>query len=127
MLKTTLAITTATLLMLTTGCSSSNDPKEIAIELCELSKKGDITGIKAYASEPLKTQLTQIETMINMAKNSEEGKKMFTEQIEKFANIKCQETTKITKNEDGSFRVNNPDIKQFYTLKMVDGSWKMFQ
>lgn len=122
LLSLTMAVT-----LLSTGCSPSNDPKEIALELCEYSKKMDIASIKFYANEPLKAQLTELEKMIDIAKSSEKGAKIYKEQIAKFSEIDCKQTTKIIKNADNSYRVENATTQQFYTLKQVEGMWKMFK
>ncbi len=114
-------------ILLSSGCSSSNDPKEIALDLCEYSKKMDIASIKSYAAQPLQEQLTQLEKMIEVAKSGEDGAKIYKEHIERFANVQCKETTKVVANDDGTYKVSNTSTQQFYTLKNVEGSWKMFK
>ena len=118
---------TAIALLLFTSCSSSNDPKEIALQLCEYNKVGDIESIKEYASDELKVQLGDLETMLTMAKKTKEGRDLIQQQEKYMETINCQETTKVSQEEDGSFRVSNAKIELDFKLKMQDGSWKMFK
>ena len=114
-------------LLFFTACSSSNDPRDIAMQLCEYNKAGDIESIKEYASDTLKVQLGDLETMLTMAKKTKEGRDLIEEQEKYMKTINCQETTKVTKEDDGSFRVSNAKAELNFRLKMKDGSWKMFK
>lgn len=120
-------ILTLLALLLFTSCSSSNDPHEIAIQLCEYNKDGDIDSIKVYASEDLKIQLEDLQTMLTMAQKTKEGRDLLKEQEKYMKTINCKESTKVTKKVDGSFHVINTKAELNFKLKMQDGSWKMFQ
>ena len=109
------------------ACSSSNDPHEIAMQLCEYNKEGDIESIKAYASDKLKVQLGDLQTMLTMAKKTKEGRDLLKEQEKYMRTINCKESTKVTQSVDGSFHVVNAKAELDFKLKMKDGSWKMFK
>lgn len=114
-------------LLFFTACSSSNDPKDIAIQLCEYNKEGDIKSIKAYASDALKVELNDLETMLTMAEKTKEGRELIEAQEKYMETINCQETTSVTKEDNGSFHVINIKAELDFRLKMQEGSWVMFK
>jgi hypothetical protein len=124
--KVLLTVALATLTF--SGCSDSpKNAKAVAIEICELAKT-DIQGLVPYIGDPkMKKEVEQASAMIEMAKNSEMGKKMLAQQMEKAKKINCSEATKMTENSDGTFKVGNQETSQTFTLKMSEGSWKMYQ
>lgn len=110
------------------ACSKGNDPKATAIEVCEMAKTADLQGILPYiGDEKMKKELASAIVMMESFKNSDMGKKMIAQQLEKAKTIDCEKTTVITKKDDTTYSVGNKDTKQTFTLKLVDGSWKMFQ
>ena len=113
--------------LLFTACSSSNDPKEIAIELCEYNKIADYESIKEYADDDLKTQLNDLKVMKTMAKKTKEGREAIEEQEKFLASVNCKESTKVTKQDNGSYLVVNDQSELYFQLKMENGSWKMFK
>ena len=122
--KTVLTLLT---LLSFTACSSSNDPKDIAIQLCEDNKVANFEAIKTYASDELKAQLDQLKILLDNLEKTKEGKALIEEQKEFQATINCKETTKIIKEDDGSFRISNDKTELNFTLKMQNGLWKMFK
>ena len=114
-------------LFLFAGCSSSNDPKDIAIQLCEDNKVADFEAIKTYASDELKGQLDELQILLDNLAKTKEGKELIEQQKKFQQTINCKETTKITKRDDGSFLISNEKTELNFTLKMQNGLWKMFK
>lgn len=122
--KTVLTLLT---LLIFTGCSSSNDPKEIAIQLCEDNKAADYEAIKNYASDELKAQLDELTTLVENLAKTKEGRELIQKQKKFQETINCKESTLVTKIDDTNYRINNDKAELNFTLKMQNGSWKMFR
>ena len=114
-------------LLFFTACSSSNDPKDIAIQLCEDNKVADFEAIKTYASDELKGQLDELKILVDNLAKTKEGKELIEQQKKFQATINCKESTKITKKDDGSYLISNDKTELNFSLKMQNGSWKMFK
>jgi len=122
MLKKSLLILT-----LSTLFAFANDAKQVALELCEYSKKANIEGMKRHASKEMLPQLTQIGKMLKMAQSTPEGRAKLAEGLKTVAHINCKKSTTLTKNSDGSFKVTNNQTKQQFTLKKINKDWKFAQ
>lgn len=105
----------------------ANDPLEVAIKLCEYSKKADVDGMKEHASDAMLPQLNQISVMLQAAQSTPEGRAKLEEGLKTVASVNCKKSTTLTKNSDGSFQVTNSSTKQQYTLKKFDKDWKFIQ
>jgi len=115
------------ILTLSTLFAFANDAKQVALDLCEYSKKADVKGMKKHASKAMLPQLDQIDKMLQMAKSTPEGRAKLAEGLKSVAGINCKDSTSLTKKSDGSFRVTNNQTKQQFTLKKVKNDWKFFQ
>lgn len=118
-------------ILLTLGLSTllvqANDPQQVAIDLCEYSKKADIDGMKKHASKAILPQLDQISQMIKVAQSTPEGRAKLAQGLKTVAAVNCKKSTTLTKNSDGSFKVTNSSTKQQYRLKKFNKDWKFVQ
>ena len=114
-------------LSLSTLFALANDPHQVAIELCEYSKKADIDGMKEHASDAMLPQLDQIAMMLKAAQSTPEGRAKLEEGLKLVASVNCKKSTTLTENSDGSFKVTNSSTKQQYTLRKFNKDWKFAQ
>lgn len=105
----------------------ANDPREVALELCEYSKKGNIEGMKEHASAAMIPQLDQIAMMLKTVQSTPEGRAKLEQGLKSVAAVNCKKSTTLTKNSDGTFKVTNSSTKQQYKLKKIDKDWKFVQ
>lgn len=122
-MKFTHIIASGIILVGLSGCSDSAE--DVAFKMCELGKKGDVLGMKAYATPSFAAQLDQVNKMVELALSTEYTKQEFEKQVALSKNIDCATTTQISDVSDTKKRVVNQATSQTYTLELIDGEWKV--
>ena len=120
------SLLTLAIALIFTACGSET-PQEIAIQLCEDNKVANFEGIKKHASKELKGQLDELKVLLENLEKTKEGKRLIEEQKKFQQSINCKESTTITKQEDGSFKISNSKTELNFTLKRIDDVWLMFK
>lgn len=124
-MKLSYVISSVAVVFALSACSSSNSSKKIALSMCELAKKADITGMKGLATPEFANQFAQIEELFAAATATEAGKAELDKQISLMSSIDCKKSTKITEIDANTQQVSNAETAQDFKLILVDGIWKV--